>query len=302
MSWLFYAIMARFFWACCNMFDHYLARAFGKLSVLGVIIAENIIFFPVILLIALLAGVHPTLNMNSLLWLSLGVVANMASWFPYFIALRHDQVQNVVPLYELTPVLVTLLAWVLFRDEPTGTQLLGALLVVGGGFAFSWDFRFGHIRLKTLLLMSAAAFLCALYQLTLRFGTHHESPWDIALFLFLGFYIGSLILFAALPYARQSFLQGVRRSKGKVLAIAFAEGAVAFLANACIIAAFAKAPKASQVAALAGTQPFFVLLISIPLGFWLPRYFTRLEWNREIKIKCLLLLAIAGGIILLKTS
>jgi drug/metabolite transporter (DMT)-like permease len=298
MSWLLLAILARFFWACCNMTDQFLTRFTGNTSVIGIMIAESLVFFPIAALIAFVSGVPLALTTHSMLWLSLGVVVNMACVFPYLLALKHDEAHNVIPFFEFVPVFVTLLAWVLFDDKMTGTQLCGAALVVAGGFLFSWNFEHGHFHVRTLLLMGLSSILFAVYLLILRFGVQNESPWSIMMFVFMGFFISALLLFAAVPVGRRSFLQSLRVSKGAVLLVALGEESMAFLANVCIAIAMIKAPKAGQVAALSGIQPFFILLISMVLGALLPRYYAGLVWSREMKIKCLLLTVMAAGIVL----
>jgi drug/metabolite transporter (DMT)-like permease len=221
---------------------------------------------------------------------------------PYFLAIRDDDAHNAIPIWELTPVFLTFFAWLLFDDVLTGMQLLGAAVVIAGGFLFSWDFGKSRIRLRTFLLMSLSAFCFAIYQLALRFGALNETIWNTMLIIWIGNFVCAVVLFAVLPLQRKLFIESVRTSGGRILMIAFGEEILATGGNVSLVAAFALAPKAGQVGALSATQSIFVLLISAVLGFLLPQYYTRVVWGREIKIKCLLLCVIAGGVVLLKSS
>jgi drug/metabolite transporter (DMT)-like permease len=302
MSWLFYAIAARFFWAHSNLIDQYMVRFAARRSALVVIMAEYLILLPTIIILACIVGVPRSLKPASLVWIGAGAVINVVALFPYFLALRDDEAHSAIPLMELTPVILTFLAWLIFGDTLGRVQLLGAALVIASGFLFTWDFEHGRFKLRTIMLMAASSLCFAIYQLALRYGAQNESIWNVLLIAWTGYFLSAVVLFIALPAQRRLLVESVRESRGKILIIALGEETFSCAATLCLVAAFAIAPRAGQVAALSATQPIFVMLISVFLGLFLPRYYQRLVWSKELKIKCLLLLAIAAGIALLKSN
>ena len=302
MSWLFFAIVARFLWACTNIIDQYLVRYVEGRSILVIMTIENLMTLPALIVLAYFTGIPIEIKPVTVLWLLSGALINSIALLPYFAALKHDEAHNAIPLMEMTPVILTILAYIVFDDKLNAMQFVGASLVIGGGFLFAWDFKHGRIRLKTALYMAACSLCFATYQLTLRYGAHEVPPWTVMLVMYVGYFAGFSILFAVMPKVRRQVFESVRRSKGKVLAYAWVEDCFAVLANLCLVTAFALAPKAGQVAALSATQPIFVLMITAVLGFLLPKHCPHLKWDWEMKIKCLLLLIITGGVVLLKAN
>jgi drug/metabolite transporter (DMT)-like permease len=300
MSWLLLAILARLLWAGTNLMDQYMVRYTAQQSGTAVLIIEFLVNLPVIICLICINGV-PSMQAGILFWLIVGMLSNLMALIPYFLALKKDDAYNAIPIMELTPVVLTFLAWVVFGDKLNGTQLAGAAMIITGGFLFACDFKHGRFRLRTTLLMVASSVCFALYQLALRYGAQNEAVANVVLVVFAGNFICALLMFVALPRQRALVIQSVRQSRGKILLVGFVEELMAISANICLVAAFAVAPRAGQVSALNASQPVFVLLISFALGFWLPRHYPKLVWDWEMKIKCLLLLVIAGGVILLKT-
>ncbi len=301
MSWVFFAILARFLWACTNFVDQYTVRISGHNSPLAFVIIVYILLFPIPVGLALFYGSPLAVHPASLIWIGAGAVLCMLSLFPYLMAIKSDAAHNVIPLFEMIPVFVTLLAYILFGDKLGGRQLAGAALVLTGGFFFSWDFKHGHIRLRTLLLMAAASFGYAFYQLSLRYGAASEPVWLVVFWLGTGLSVTASIIFIVAGKARRLFFDSVRRTKGKILAVAFIQNLTDFAATASLTAAFAQAPGAGYVAALSGTQSIFIFIISLVLGRFYPRHYVRLEWDHDMKIKCCLLAVMVGGIVLLKS-
>ena len=220
MSWLIYAILARFFWACSNVMDQYMARYSGHDSIAGLLILQHIFQPPFIiglfLYIFQTTGAPPILHLYSMLWLGAGVILSFVALVPYFLALKKDDTHNVIPFYELVPVFLAFFSWLLFGDRLVGLQLLGAALVVGGGFLFAWDFKHGHIRRRTLGLMTISSLCYTVYQLGIRYSSHNRSVWSMAFFMSCGFFLGALVILITAPKPRRLFITSIHRSRGKI--------------------------------------------------------------------------------------
>jgi drug/metabolite transporter (DMT)-like permease len=302
MSWLILAIAARFFWACSNILDQYMVRFSGHQSMIALFITQHLFVLPFIIGLGIYIGWPIPIHLASLVWIGVGVAAYLGALYPYFTALKKDDAHHAIPFMELIPIFLTIMSYLVFGDKLVGNQLIGAAIVIVSGFLFSWNFKTRKIRLRAVLLMAAAAFGYAVYQLSLRYGAAAEPVWSVAFFVYCGFFLSGMTMFIAASRPRRLFFQSIRASHGKIAAVAITQNLADMAASISLVTAFAKAPGAGYVAALNGTQPIWVLLISTVVGLFLPKYFPRLVWDREMKIKCLLLLIMAGGIGLLTAS
>ncbi|HTK83623.1 MAG TPA: hypothetical protein VL625_00930, partial [Patescibacteria group bacterium] len=61
MSWLFLAVITRFFWATCNLLDQYVSRYFGEDGLFSISILDNLtaaLSLPVLFVLAGPQGLH----------------------------------------------------------------------------------------------------------------------------------------------------------------------------------------------------------------------------------------------------
>lgn len=297
--WIVFALLTRFFWACCNLLDQYITRSSGHHSVLALLILENLVILPSIIVMLFIVD-HPfSIQPQSLIWIAFGVIANISALFPYLLALKTDDARNAVPFFELTPVILMVLAWVVFGDSMTAVQMAGVAIIVISGFLFSWDFSKSYFKLRTALLVGLSAVLYGLYQLALRYGAHNESIGRVTLFVSIGLFLGGVLIFFVVPYARHLFIESVQRSRGKILLIALGNDILSRLALLSLVIAFALAPGAGFVGALSASQPVFVLILTVLMSFWRPDLHPRVEWNKDLKIKMVLMLVMGVGAVLL---
>jgi uncharacterized membrane protein len=300
MTWFVYAILARLFWGFCNLLDQYITRYFGNKSIVAPLLVEYFAVVPITIVMGFLIDRPLALTTSSLFWLGLGAVTNIIALVPYFLAIKQDEMHNIAPFFELTPVFVTIFAYLLLGDTIAPLQMVGAALIIGCSALLAWDFKRGRIRKLTLTLLVAAALLWASGQLSLRFVAPHESAWRILFYFCLIHSVLTPFIWLFTPKATQRLVKDVlRQTNGKILLPAFAEELCLVIAEVFIITAYAQAPGAGYVAALSGLQSVFILLTTLALGLLGVHHFERLVWDREMKIKCVLLAGIVAGTYLL---
>ncbi len=301
MSWLFLAIVTRFFWACCNLLDQYISRYFGEDGLFSIAIIDNataVISLPVLFVLAGPEGLH--LAPHALLLTVGASFLGMTALFPYMRALHLDDAHSVVPLFELTPVFLMILAWAVLGESMTPRQCLGAFMIIASGFAFTWDFNHGHLKKKTLLLMGTAALIFAVCQLAMRDVTQTQNAYGVAFWFTGGTVFTGLAIGAWRPGCARRVVQAIRESRGKVLGLTMLNEAGARIAFVSLLAAYARAPTAGQVAAFSGVQPVFVFMLALALSHIKPVHYKKLAWDRDMKMKMLLLPLILCGAVLVR--
>lgn len=284
------------------MIDQHLSRYFGQGSTLSVALLQNMMALPSLLIMMMIAGVPAYPGLASLLWIGTGAAVSMLALIPYLRALQIDEARNTSPLFEFTPVFVMLMAWAVLGETMTVHQMAGALIVISCGFLFVWDFNHNRIKRQTLLLMLASSFLYAFNQLAMRYVSQDMNPWDVAIFFSAGCFISGIILSVCQPQAVQNLVKGVRKGKGVLMAMAVFEETLSRVAFVCLVYAFALAPTAGHVAALSAVHPVFVMILAMIIGSFSHHHFPKVSWDRDTKIKCVLLAGIVGGIYLLRSG
>jgi drug/metabolite transporter (DMT)-like permease len=289
MSWLALAIITRFFWAGCNVIDQYVSRYFGEDGIFSVVIIDNMTAMISLPVLFVLAGHGLALAPAALLLTVAGAVLSMVAIFPYMRAMQIDDAHNVAPLFELTPVFVMILAWALLGETMSLRQSAGALMIIASGFSFTWDFNHNHLKKKTLALMAAASLMYAVCQLTMRHVTQSEDPYGVAFYFTAGTVATGIVLALRRRQCAAAVVAAIRQSRGKILALTALDEAFSRLAFIGLLWAYAKAPTAGHVAAFSGTQPVFVFMLALVLGHVRPLHYKKLVWDRDMKVKMLLL-------------
>lgn len=79
-----------------------------------------------------------TIDGRALLAIVLSGLAGAISWLFYFKAIQVGTVSQVAPVDKLSMPLAIILAVIILKDRPTGTNWLGILLIAGGAYLASW--------------------------------------------------------------------------------------------------------------------------------------------------------------------
>jgi drug/metabolite transporter (DMT)-like permease len=299
--WIFLALLVRLIWASTNAVDQVLSRAHPKHSTIAALVVQYICFLPFAIIACLLSG---SLQFHSafLLFVLGGILGATFALIPYLRALQLEQAYDVVPYLELTPVFLIVFAYLFKAETLTSTQLVGAIIVIGSGFAFSWDFARGHFKGIVFALLTLASFLFALYQYSLSQANLYNDIWGVAACYYFGMSVIGLILFMALKNVREIVIETFVQTKGRTAILALSTNTLDIFAMATLLLAFRYAPTLGHVAALSGIQPLFSFLLAIPLAKIFPSHFEKVVFGRERFIKMALIIFIFFGVYLLSTS
>ncbi len=301
MSWFFYAVMARLFWAGCNLSDHYVTRRMEGAAPFTMVVAICLFIFPIMAALAVFYRLPVLPPGQEMIWIVAGAAISLLGTIPYLAALRRDEAYNITPLFEFTPVFVMILGFALLGENMGVLKFLLGAGCIAAGFFFLWDFERGHIRTKTLALMIGSALCYAVFQIIIRHRIETIDAYDFFFWLYLSIGVLSVVAGIFTGDLAKTF-HAYRAQKHRLAIPSFATEAMSTVANFCIIVAMATAPTAGHVAALSGLQPVFVFTLSQILSYTMPGHYPRLGWTRDVQIKLALLavmIACAAGLKLL---
>lgn len=296
--WIFFALISRFLWASCNAVDQTFSRAHTTEKTKSVLVLSCIFELP-FGFFALYLAKDISFDLQVIQYLCAAIIAHLAALVPYFYCLQKEEAYNITPFMEVTPVFLILLSTLLNNESLTYVQLLGGVLIIGSGFSFSWDFKNSKIKTSVLWPMICCCLLFAVAQFSLSLAARHIDVWHITGFMMTGNGLVGVIVFLLMPKVRQSIMTAAKKTKGGTAGMAAVSNLFSFLALASITVAFATAPSTGHVASLSGTQPFFSFLIALVLARFVPRYYEKIIFNAELKVKLGLLAFILLGIYLL---
>lgn len=299
MIWLFFALFSRFLWAACNAAEQVMNRTHKDSAVSASFVLFLGLQLPLGIVVLSLTGFDVRENMGLLYWLVPGAILNMLAYVPFYKCLQTDDAHSVVPFFEFTPVFLVVLSYIFLQETLMPFQMLGGALVILCGFFFSWDFRHGHVRVRTLILMMLAAFMFSVFQFCLRKVSDEASVWEVSGLCLVLIGIIGCGFFIFNGKARRSIVSTARSTGGKNIAIAALANFFAFAGTVCLIAAFQTAPTTGHVAALSGSQPFFSFFLAVVLSKIWGNHFQPVLFDKETNIKLGLIVGIFVGIYML---
>lgn len=296
--WIFLALASRFLWSFSNAMDQVLSRAHKDNKTAAVTVLVLCMNAPLGIL-SLAYGGLGRFDPVFLSWIALGVIASLSALLPYFKCLQKEEAYNIVPYMEMTPVFVTLMAFLFHDARLTTTQLIGTGLIILCGFLFSWDFTHGKFKARVFLLMALCSFCMAVGQIALNAAESGANVWSVMGYLMVAESIVGWVALATKPQTRRSIVEAARSTKGRTLALTLLSNVFAYLGLAALLKAFVLAPTIGHAAGLSGVQPFFSFFLAAMLGRFVPAHFERVPFDGAVKVKLGLLLGILGGVWLL---
>src|SRR5262249_41167526 len=135
---------------------------------------------------------------------------------------KEEETSYVIFMFQMVPVFVIVLSYVMLHETISGKQLLGFFLILFSALALSRErgqkiFRLSR-RFWWLVMMD---FLWALASVLITFAIHVNSFSKILSYESWGIGLGGLLLYIVFPSVRRSFNQIIRTVRKKILAVMF---------------------------------------------------------------------------------
>jgi bacterial/archaeal transporter family protein len=264
MAWVFYSLLAAMLWAIVNVTDKYTMSKLVETPIVPLLILAIMGLF----VAGMINGIY---SFESLTLFNLGLVFLAGLFYVltmlfYYLALKHEEVSKVIPIYYLSPVFILFFARGMLGEHLTFYQYFGIIFLVSGAVLISVESSLKFKVGKGLWYILLAAFCYALNQVLTKYLLKYNEFWSIFSYIRIGIFL-SLI-----PAFCWNFSKIINSCK-KINLRAYGIMSINQLFNIMGVFAITLAMTSGYVTvvnALASVQPFFVLVITLILGFFLP--------------------------------
>ena len=211
MSWLVVALAASFLFGITNFIDRFLVERRIKdpffISIIGGIAA-----------VMATVAVITVRGLPLMQWSGIGILllsgfASIIALVPWYKAIKLDDTSRVVPYFQLIPVIVLILSYVLLDEQLTRDQLIGFVLIIGGGLSLAMEkpskelFR---IR-KSFWYVILSIMLWAPVAVVFKMVAVEGNFWDALVYEMIGAGLGAVALGW---YAHVDVWRGMRALSG----------------------------------------------------------------------------------------
>jgi drug/metabolite transporter (DMT)-like permease len=164
MLWVIYSIITAIFYGLSlalrkkGLVYENIIDFIGAFSIIGFVFSIPILFFPI----------QYEIPNISLLLIFLACAASVVVTFFLTAAMKNEEVSTVIPLLNLSPVILLIFSFLLLSEKPSGMEILGVFVIIVGGYFLttkdlkSWKHPFTEIKKKDLFYMGLTLFLLSL--------------------------------------------------------------------------------------------------------------------------------------------
>jgi drug/metabolite transporter (DMT)-like permease len=273
MSWFLIALWAPFLLACANHNDKFLLSRYLKTKTVGSIVIPSSLFSGVAVLIVLIFQ-PDVIDVAPFQGFAL-IATGMSSVFAavcYLYALDMDEASFVTPFYQTVPIFAYILGYFILGETITFRQGAGALVVVVGALALSFELgrRGMQFKRNVVALMQGASILSAVNGVIFKLIAVDKGLWASLLWGFVGQAIAGLTLLVFVPSHRRDSLALFKAQKVAAIGLIALSRALFGVSEAVTLYATLLGPVA-LVLLVNSFQPLFVLTIGIALTLLVPR-------------------------------
>ncbi len=292
-SWILLSLLSALLMAVVNLIDKYVLVHLVKSALVPLTVLGAIGLVPSLAILALKGGTG--LEGPELL-LALGAgLAFLAMGYFYFRAAQVEEISRVVTLYYLSPALVAVIAPFLLGESLTARKYLGIALLIAGAALVSLRWPPAFRRGPAVRLMLAAAAALAAYSLATKVVLSSGDFWTVFALARLGMFLGTIPI--ALRH-RAVLRAEVAGRRGRKVVLFMAGNEVLAMAGAVVFTLAASRGPIAVVNALATTQPFFVLILSLPLTVLRPGLLREERGLAAAALKTAAMIVMFAGLIL----
>lgn len=256
-NWLFFALLAPLIYAIVVDIDKYILEK--EISdYRGMPIYSAIVASIVGLILWIITG-FPLLNFkDSSIIILTGMLTIWGLAF-YFKALRNDEASRVTILFQLIPVMVLILSYLILDEKLSATQFIGFLLILFATIGVSFNKKKISFKLSSsFYLIFLTDLLWASAYVLFKFVVDNSSFYKVISFEGFGIGLGGLTLYCMFPSIRTAFIQTNKKVRKRVLGLVFINEGIFVVSRFCIYLAISLGPVA-LVKVVEGTQVFFAI-------------------------------------------
>src|SRR3989344_7830554 len=283
MSWLLFTLLGINLWTFANIIDKNVVSKRVKSP-----------------LTALIIGNIPAL-FYGLAALSIAKVFSVEGFFLglgwtfilllYFKALSMDEASKIIALYSITPIFVSILAFIFLGEAFGPEKYIGIILIVLGAMLISMK-KFGKFKFsKALPLMAFTAVVYAIMLIWMKATIDNQGFVPVFTGMEFGIFLGSLPLLLIAKYRKE-----VTTAKKKTFGILFISSMFGVSGLLSMILALSLGP-ASLISAIEQTQSLFVLFYVVILTHLKPHIISEDITRGPLMIKVVAIVMMVVGAI-----
>ena len=265
MDWIFFSLLAPFFWATSNFVDKYILGKQTK-GIFDFLFFSTVGSWLLFLILFIFVGI-PELTAYSWVPIFAGVILIYSYGF-YGTALKGGDTSTLVLLFELIPVLTVIFAFIFLGQTLSSSELIGFVVVLLGATVVSFEKgRSVFVRGRGMILV--AIVLWAVMTLFIDYGLTKMFFWDFILLDTLGSALAGLTLLV-IPEMRRQVVLGLKTATTDKFFWFFGNDLLDFFGQMSFTKALAIAPSAGLVTVLMQVQSFYAIVIGILLTLCVP--------------------------------
>jgi len=259
--WFYYTLIAMFIVGSLTLVDKMLVNnfiqdpiAFTMLVALSALVPFiGLVYFPL----------RPIAISTVLLCIVAGFI-HTSYVYPYYRSLVFEEVSRVVPLWQLTPIFVLILARIFLGEILSITDYIAFILIVIGALFFSIKREQKFSLSNALYLMLISSVLVAIFTILAKYAFTIEDLFSAFLYIQMGIVLSFVILFAKKEY-RGRFLHTFTSIPRFACLVAILDVAVGYVSFAAYSFAISLGP-VTLVSVVYAVQPVYVLLAATVVG------------------------------------
>lgn len=297
MSWIFYALLTPILFSFTNVTEKYLIEKRIKNPIFLSII-YGLFYFVVAFVLFIFHGFIFLPTKETILIISSGIFLDFYL-VPYFKALAIEETSRVIPLFQIIPVFALILSFIFLGEVISIKQFVGLCIVLIASFVISaekLDFSILKPR-KSFWYMMFSSLLYTIAAILFKFTVIHVNFLTTFEYQSIGTGIGGILLLLYKPY-KNAFTREVKIIPKHLYLIISGLNLIGIIGELATSYAYFLAPVA-LVTVVGGTQPLFVLLLTVLLSYFFPSFLKEDIRKETIGFKLITIIAIGVGIILI---
>jgi drug/metabolite transporter (DMT)-like permease len=296
MNWLIFALMAPIFWAATNVIDKFLMdKILKKIYFLPMWI--GIFSIPTFAFVFLFF--RPTFDFPySIISIFIGVLYTL-SYFVYAKVLMDEEVSRSISLAFVYPMIVVILAIIFLREVFSVEKYLGIFLLIISGLLVSYK-KEGKklVLIKSLKLIIMLILFWSSVQIVEKFVVGKVGNWSIYFWINVGVSL-SIVPALLMKKIRAGFVNSFKETGRRGISAILMAQFFAVCSSASYYTAISLGP-VSVVSSIGSLQPFFVLIYSVLLTVFVPKFLKEdlNKYNIFMKTTAVVFVLIGGWLLL----
>ncbi|MBS3114136.1 EamA family transporter [Candidatus Woesearchaeota archaeon] len=295
LNWIYFVLIAQGIWSITSLIDKIVISK-GYIKNPLVYIVLNGLMNVLLIFLLPFVGFEPLKLMDFLIVVISGFLFT-ASVILYYKAVQYDEISKIAVLFQLAPVFVLTLSFLILGEVLTKNHLIGFLFLLSAGVIVSYKKVENSFKLsKAFYLMLISAICGAISFVAAKHIFNVTSFWSAFLWIRLSGFTALFVLF--IPSIRNQFVETFKNMKNKIKLLLSFKMLIDF--SAFIFAGYAiiNAPVIALISALASsTLPALVFILTLITSLYFPKLIKESIDKKAILTKVLSIALIIIGIV-----